>query len=252
MIDSHCHLDDIKFVGDLAEVLACAKAAGVNAIINPGAAAETLAAPFQIALNHADVYAAVGAHPLEIAGLDDNYFQRLAELLKQPKIVAVGEVGLENAAASMDIAKQLIALKSFVDLAVAAGKPVIFHIRDTQREFQDFLQSYKIEFPGVLHCFSGTTEDADFYLRRGFYISVAGIVTFPKADALRAVVKEIPLEKILLETDSPYLAPQTVRGQRNEPSCVVEIAKKVAEIKGISVEEVDRVTEVNTRKLFGI
>lgn len=252
MIDSHCHLDLEQFNEDRSVILERAKKAGVHTIINPGAGLVDFEAPIKIANEFSNVYAAVGVHPHEILEINNDFWSRFDKVFSSPKVVAIGEVGLEISDGLPPIKKQLEVLKQFVDLSNKKNKPLIFHIRDAHQEFQEFIKNYQEKIKGVMHCFTGTISDAEFYLSYGLYISIAGMVTFPNSDVLREVVKNIPLERLLVETDAPFLAPQNWRGERNEPAYVVETARKIAEIKGVSLEEVERVTEKNTKNIFGI
>lgn len=252
MIDSHCHLDLEQFNEDRSVVLERAKNAGVNTIINPGAGLKDFEGPVKIANEFSNVYTAVGVHPHEILEISDDFWGRFDKVLLSPKVVAIGEVGLEISDGLPPIEKQLEILKQFVDTANEKNKPLIFHIRDAHKEFQEFVEKYQGKIKGVMHCFTGTISDAELYLSRDLYISIAGMITFPNSNALREVVKNIPLDRLLLETDAPFLAPQNWRGQRNEPAYIVETARKIAEIKEVSFEEIERITEENTRKLFRI
>ena len=252
MIDSHCHLDLEQFNEDRLAVLERAKNVGVNTIINPGAGLIDLEVPIKIANEFSNVYVAVGVHPHEILEIDDDFWSRFDKVFSSPKVVAIGEVGLEISDGLPPIEKQLEILKQFFDVANEKSKPLIFHIRDAHKEFQEFIRNYQGEIKGVMHCFTGAGDDAEFYLAKGLYISIAGMITFPNSNDLREVVKNIPLDRLLLETDAPFLAPQNWRGQRNEPAYIVETARKIAEIKEVSFEEIERITEENTRKLFRI
>jgi len=253
MIDSHAHLDSEKFDGDREEVLKRAFKMGVNAIINPGADGriEELAKPLEIANScKYNVFAAVGVHPQDAEKVDEAILGKIKELLGHEKVIALGEIGLEKSERNPVMEKQIKVLKNFVDLAWETKKPCIFHVRDAHQEFQNFLEGYKHPIKGVMHCFAGTLDDAKFYLNKGFYISVTGIITFPNAGNLRTVIKEIPLEKLMIETDAPFIAPQAYRGQRNEPSYVVEVVKKVAEIKNLPFDEVERIIDQNVIEFF--
>lgn len=252
MIDSHCHLDVEQFNADRSNVLERAKLVGVNTIINPGADCLGFEKPVKIAEQFENVYAAIGVHPEGIKDITEEFWPRFAELLKHPKVVAVGEIGLEKNDRLPSLEEQIPVMLRFITLAVAHNKPIIFHIRYVHKEFQQIIRENNLKLNAVIHSFTGTLEEAEFYLAQEYYLGIAGMVTFPKAEDLSAVVKDLPLDRILIETDAPFLAPQVVRGQRNEPAYVVEIAKKIAEVKGISVEEVARVTEENTKKLFRI
>jgi TatD DNase family protein len=252
MIDSHCHLDLEQYDADRLAVIERARQAGVTAIINPGADCVGFEKPVKIAEQFENVYAALGVHPEGIKDITEDFWLRFSELLKHPKVVAIGEVGLERNDRLASLETQIPFLRRFISCANEAKKPLILHIRYVHKEFQELVNGLNIQTGVVMHSFTGTADDAKFYLEKGFYLGIAGMVTFPKADDLRAVVKSLPLDRLLIETDAPFLAPQIVRGQRNEPAYVIEVTKKIAEIKGVSVEEVEKITEENTRKLFGI
>jgi len=252
MIDSHCHLDLKQYDADRSDVIDRAKQVGVNTIINPGADCLGFERPVKIAEQFENVYTAIGVHPEGIKEITEEFWSRFSELLQHPKVVAVGEVGMEKNERLPSLEEQIPVMLRFIDLAVANNKSIIFHIRYVHKEFQQIIRENNLKFRAVIHSFTGTLEEAEFYLAQGYYLGIAGMVTFPKADDLRVVVKNLPLDRILIETDAPFLAPQVVRGQRNEPAYVVEIAKKIAEIKGISLGEVERITDENARKFFGI
>jgi TatD DNase family protein len=252
MIDSHCHLDLEQFKEDRLAVLERAKNAGVNTIINPGAGLADLEAPIKIANEFSGVYAAVGVHPQEILEIDNDFWIRFEKAVSSQKVVAIGEVGLEISDNLPPIEKQQEILKKFVDVASEKNKPLIFHIRDAHKEFQEFIKNYQGKIKGVMHCFTGAVADVEFYLSCGLYISIAGMITFPNSGALLEVVKNIPLNRLLVETDAPFLAPQSWRGQRNEPAYVVGTARKIAEIKGVSLGEIEKAAEENAQKLFRI
>lgn len=203
--------------------------------------------------------AGAGVHPQDITGLTDAIFGEFEMLAEDPLVVAIGEVGLEISSRSPPVEKQEIWLRRFVELAAGVGKPVIFHVREAHPAFRDFLEEVWGPAPpklhqerrGVVHCFSGTPEDAQFYREYGLFLGITGIVTFPSATNLCRAVEETPLESLVLETDAPFLAPQSRRGQRNEPAYVLEVAEKVAGLKGLSVAEVERATDANAARLFG-
>ena len=282
MIDTHCHVTFPQYENDREDVLSRASAAGVKRIVNPGTDLEQSRAAVELALLTSEVssstsevevpevYAAVGVHPQDVGEFSKEGFQEIETLARHPRVVAVGEVGFEQSARSptsadasagrpaLDVQAQW--LKKFVELAREVGKPIIFHVRDAHREFREFLETdsrfrgndkvRSDDIRGVVHCFSGTLEDAQFYMSRGLFLGITGIVTFPNAGALREVVREIPLEHLLLETDAPFLAPQSHRGQRNEPAYVGEVAREIARLKGTTVEVVEEATDRNARRLF--
>ncbi len=198
------------------------------------------------------VYAAVGIHPHEVKEIDALTYDALRILARQEKVVAIGEIGLDF---FYDLSPREVQLRCFqeqLNLADELELPVIIHDREAHAETLEILRSRKGRLQGVLHCFSGDWAMACECLELGFHLSVAGPVTYRKADQLRAVAREIPLERLLIETDAPYLAPQPYRGKRNEPAYVVETARTLAEIRGIPVDELERQTTANARRLFGI
>ncbi len=250
MIDSHAHLDSEKYDKDRDLVLQRAREAGVRYVVNPGADLKNLDGPVRIAEQYENVFAGVGVHPYEIDSVTNNTFLTLQNLLKHPKVVAVGEVGLEKTDGMPPLTRQLDVLQRFVSLAQKNDKPLIFHVRNAHEEFKDFIKG--LDLRGVMHCFSGNLEDLEFYCKNNLFLSIPGIVSFPNANSLREVVKKVPIERLIVETDAPFLAPQKYRGQRNEPAYVVETAKFVAEIQGTTLEEIENATEQNTIRLFNL
>lgn len=273
MTDTHCHLTFPQFDADPTSptglrgagrdaVLSRAMEAGVMQIVNPGTDLEQSRAAVWLADGWAgktpEILAAIGVHPHDVGGLTDESFAELKQLARHPRVVAVGEVGLERSERSPALDVQRPWLERFVALARAIGKPLIFHVRNAHREFREFLEQEWSASPaarnglGVVHCFSGTLDDARWYIAHGLCLGITGIVTFPNTSALREVVRAVPLDRLLLETDAPFLAPQRYRGQRNEPAYVREVATAVADIKDVSVTDVDRVTSETAKALFRV
>lgn len=251
MTDTHCHLSFSQFDSDRDATLHRAGIVGVTRIVNPGTDLVQSRAAVELARRFSSVVSAgVGVHPQDLAGLTDDAFAELEQLAREPTVVAIGEVGLEISSRSPEVQEQERWLRRFVELAERVGKPVIFHVREAHPAFRDFLFQHGEGVRGVVHCFSGDSEDAQFYAERGLFLGITGIVTFPSAAQLCRVVEETPLESLVLETDAPFLAPQSRRGKRNEPAYVLEVAEKVAELKGLSVAEVERATDANARRLF--
>ncbi len=251
-IDSHAHLEMEAFDGDRDAVLGRAMAAGLTAIITVGTTIPDCEKAAALACLHPQLYAAVGIHPHEVKGIDAGTYDALRALARQEKVVAIGEIGLDF---FYDLSPREVQLQRFaeqLDLAEELNLPVIIHDREAHAETLAILRPRKRRLQGVLHCFSGDTVMARECLALGFYLSVAGPVTYRKADQLRAVAREIPAERLLIETDAPYLAPQPWRGKRNEPAYVVETARYLAEIRGIAAGELERLTEENARRLFGL
>jgi TatD DNase family protein len=251
-IDSHAHLEMDAFDGDLEAVIERAAAAGLSAIITVGTTLHDCEKAVAHAALYPLVHAAVGIHPHEVNGIDAGSYGALGILARQPKVVAIGEIGLDF---FYDHAPRKVQLRRFaeqLDIAQELDLPVIIHDREAHAETVAILRERKGRLRGVLHCFSGGPEMARECIALGFHLSVAGPVTYKKADQLRAVAREIPLERLLIETDAPYLAPQPYRGKRNEPAYVVETARCLAELRGMAPGELEQATEENARRLFGL
>jgi len=256
LIDTHTHLDFPQFDGDREAVIARAREAGVTTIINVGADIESSLASVALAERYPFIYAAVGVHPHDASILDETTLAKLKELARHPKVVAIGEIGLDyyRNLSPRDVQRRVFRLQ--LKLALDVGKPVIIHDRDAHREVLEILkevaQKADGRLTGVMHCFSGSPEMAREVLKLGFRISVAGPVTFKNARKLPQIVRELPLDRLLIETDCPYLAPHPYRGKRNEPAYVRLVAEAIAAIKGMPVEEIARATLQNALRLFGI
>ena len=249
--------------GDLPAVIERAKNAGVGVIINASFDLDSSKKAVELALAYENMYAAVGIHPHHADSMDDSAIKELKSLAKGPKVVAIGETGLDYFENPVTKEVQRRAYEKHLEIASELGLPLIFHGRNAG---EDMLDSIKSKVPacrqarqsskskdginGVFHCFSEDIEYARRVLDLGFYISFTGIITFKNADRMREVVRFVPLERIMVETDCPYLAPQVYRGQRNEPAYARIVAEKVAEIKGVSFEEVEKMTTDNARTLF--
>jgi TatD DNase family protein len=252
LIDSHCHLD---YFGDEADdVVARARAAGVGGMVTIGTRLREFARVREIAARHPDVVCTVGVHPHE-AGEEgaEATVDRLAELAAHPKVVGIGETGLDYYYDHSPRADQEAAFRAHIAAAQRTGLPLVVHTRDADDDTARILTEHHADAPftGVIHCFSSGHQLAESALEIGFFISISGIVTFRKAEELRAVVRDcVPMERMLVETDAPYLAPVPHRGKRNEPAFVQHTATAIAELKGISVEEVMDMTSRNAAALF--
>ena len=251
-IDTHAHLEMEAFAADREAVLERAGAAGLTAIITVGTTLCDAEKAVALAHRHRLVYAAVGIHPHEAAGIDGGTYEALRQLARQEKVVAIGEIGLDFFYNHAPREVQLRRFGEQLDLAGSLDLPVIVHDREAHAETLAMLEARRGRLQGVLHCFSGDAAMARRCLALGFYLSVAGPVTFPKAAQLREVAREVPPERLLIETDCPYLAPQRYRGKRNEPAYVRETAAALAELRGVPAEELEAVTAANARRLFGI
>lgn len=252
MIDSHAHLEMDAFDADRNAVIARARAAGLTAIITVGTTILDCLKAVEIAERYPLVYASVGIHPHEAKGIDAATYNALRKLAQHRKVVAIGEIGLDYFYDHSPRETQLRHFTAQLDLAVELDLPVIIHDRDAHADTLGIIRRKRGGLRGVLHCFSGDAAMARECIDMGFFLSVAGPVTYRKSEPLRAVVRDIPADRLLIETDAPYLSPQPWRGKRNEPAYVAETARCVAEIRGIPAGELDRLTEENTRRLFGL
>jgi TatD DNase family protein len=252
-IDTHCHLNDPDFEADCPDVIAGALEAGVGRMIVAGYDLESSRRAVELAGLYEPVYAAVGIHPHDAKVWGDNIEVELRELLTGRKVVGLGEIGLDYHYNYSSKEEQLRAFREQLQIAKEVDKPVIIHNREAHHDTLQVLTEVKPgSAGGVLHCFAGSGETAIQCLALGFYISFAGPLTFPNADKLRQVAAGIPLDRILVETDSPYLSPHPLRGRRNEPARVGLVGAKLAELRGMTVEEVQNITTVNARRLFHI
>lgn len=252
-IDTHAHLEMREFREDREEVIARAREAGVDFIITIGTTVESSRDAVVLAEQHDFVYAAIGIHPHEARDVLHPAYDVLRHFAKSKKVVAYGEIGLDYYYENSPKNVQQRKFRDMLREARELGLPVIIHDRDAH---EDTLRIVKEEWDpsigGVMHCFSGDAEFAKKMMALGFYISIAGPVTYPKSEALREAVRRIPIERMLIETDAPYLAPQQFRGTRNEPAYVRHTAEAIANIKGLSIEDVARITSFNAMQLFGI
>ncbi len=267
IIDTHAHLMFPEFKDDLSEVLAAAHAAGVEKIVNVGCSKKASKQAYEMLSKYDEVcevflYASLGLHPYDVLDLSDELLDEWAGwITKDKRIVAIGEIGLDYYVRPGDRAdnspilsvpkdKQKEGFIKQLEFAVRVGLPVIIHNREADEDTFEILR----EFPKarcVFHCFGSNLEFARKVWAAGFMTSFTGIVTYPNAANIREVVKEVPMDKFMVETDCPFLAPQAYRGGRNEPAYVVEVAKMIAEVKGIGVEEVQKVSVENSRSFFG-
>ncbi|SHG41870.1 TatD DNase family protein [Thermosyntropha lipolytica DSM 11003] len=251
LIDTHAHLQDKALKADLKEVLKRAKEAGVKKIICIGYDYPTSVEAVELARKYEGIYAVVGVHPHDAKELDEETLDKLYQLAREEKVVAVGEIGLDYYRNLSPREKQKEAFIAQIKLAREAGKPVVIHDRDAHQEVLDIIKKEKAGLNGgVMHCYSGYLPMAIELMKEGFYISFAGPVTFNNARKTVEVAANIPLERMLIETDCPYLAPEPVRGKRNEPAYVSYVAGKIAEIKRKSWEEVAYITSLNAEKVF--
>jgi TatD DNase family protein len=253
-IDTHAHLDNSRYDDDRQDVIDRAIQSGISHMITIGCDLSSSRASVKLAQEHSAVYAAIGIHPHDAAELDVAALNELKTLAGQSaKVVAVGEIGLDYYRDRCPRDVQKCAFRQQIRLAREIGRPIIVHDRDAHRDVLDILREEKAsEVGGVLHCFSGDLDMAGECMEMGFYLSFPATITYPKNDDLRDVVASVPTDRLLIETDCPYLSPQALRGKRNEPALLRHTAEEVARIKGLTMEDVSRITNLNVYRLFGI
>jgi TatD DNase family protein len=253
-VDSHAHLDGSEFDGDRDAVIERARSAGLRFLLVIGGASgpEQMGSALDIAETHDWMYAAAGIHPHEASKAQDAHFELVRRLARQPKFLAVGEIGLDYYYdhSPRDVQRQVLIRQ--LDLAREVKLPIIIHCRDAWPDLREIIRTHwrDTELGGILHCFSGTFEDASELMACGFLVSFAGNLTFKKAEDLRAVAREIPLDRLLTETDCPYLAPVPHRGKRNEPAYVAEVTRELARLHNLSEEEMGQRVVRNFTEFF--
>lgn len=253
IFETHAHYDDDKFTEDRDELILAVHESGVHPIINVGASIHSTQTTLELAKHYPFIYAAVGVHPSDVADLNEDTFAWLKEQTTYAKTVAVGEIGLDyywDKEADVQ-EKQRYWFGRQLQLAREADLPVIIHSRDAAADTLQVMRDNHAEtIPGVIHCYSYSPELAQEFVRMGYYIGVGGVVTFKNAKKLVETVQTIPMERILLETDSPYMAPEPHRGTRNDSRNIPYVIAKIAELKGITPQAVERITEKNAYRLF--
>lgn len=255
MIDSHCHLSQADYDIPVADIIETAEKEGVQKMLNIACDTNDWPELLELIKQHINVYGAIGIHPEYALRDENNFLEKLPSLFKEnPKLLAIGEIGLDYSDESIPHQKQKDLFYKQIKIAHKLHKPIIIHTRDADEDTLNVLekayQQNELENGGIIHCFSGSLELAQKTIKMGFYISISGIVTFKSAHNLRDIVKEIPLNRILIETDCPWLAPEPFRGRKNQPAYVVKTLEKVAELKGISIKELDKITTKNFEQLF--
>jgi len=250
LIDTHVHLDHQWFDGERDAVVQRALTAGVAAMVTIGADVGSSEAAVRLAETYPSVYATVGVHPHDASTADDAAFRRLARLAEHPKVVAVGEIGLDYYYdhSPRDVQRDVFVRQ--LQLARRTGLPFVVHNRDASDDIMAILREHGRGLPGLLHAFTGSAAMAAECMEMGYYISVGGMATFRNAGAIREAIRDVPLERIVLETDAPYLTPVPLRGRRNEPAYVRHVAEFLAAERGLDVAEVARVTTANARRFF--
>lgn len=252
IFESHAHYDSRKYDEDREELLNSMQENGIGTIINVGATWKSVTTVMELAEKYPFIYAALGLHPDEVGDLSEERFEILKSQCQKEKVVAVGEIGLDYYwdNESHDIQKKWFIRQ--LELARELDLPVIIHSRDAAEDTLKIMKEHAKGLRGVIHCFSYSKELAEEYVKMGFHIGIGGVVTFKNGKKLKEVAEVVPLERILLETDCPYLAPEPYRGKRNSSLYIPYIAQAIAEIKGITYEEVVAQTEKNGKELFGI
>ena len=253
LFDSHAHLDDGRFDQDRDQIIKNAQEKGLAYIMNPGADLRSSLKAVELAHQYDMIYAAVGVHPHDAKDMDDVILLLLKDLARKPKVMAIGEIGLDfhYDHSPRDVQRQVF--RDQIQLARELNLPIIIHDREANEEvFNTLREERAFEAGVVMHCYSGSAELARQYVKLGAYISIAGPITYPNARKTVEVVERIPLEHLFIETDCPYLTPVPFRGKRNEPAYVCHVAEKIAEIKKISFEEVAAQTVENAKRFFNI
>ena len=252
LFDSHAHLDDEKFDEDREEVITRSLQNGVTGIINAGSCMASSAQSVALAAQYDNIYAAVGIHPHDAKSAQEADYAQLAAWAQLEKVVAIGEIGLDYYYDFSPRDLQRTVFTRQIDVARQMDMPFIIHDRDAHGDILDVLKKEAKGLTGVLHCFSGSLEMAKEVIKLGFYISIAGPVTFKNAAKLPEIIKNVPLERLLVETDCPYLTPHPHRGKRNEPAYVKIVAEQVAQLREMDLADLAKTTTENTKKLFKI
>jgi TatD DNase family protein len=253
LIDSHAHIQGEEYAGEIPEVITRAREAGVDTIIAVGGAGDMSSNTEAVALagSFANVYATVGMHPHDAKDVGEKELNILRQLAAHPKVLAVGETGLDYYYEHSPQERQRDVFSRFIHLARELALPIVVHEREASGEAAELLRSEGGgNLEGVIHCFTGDYNAARRYLDMGFYLSFTGIITFKNADSLREVVRKVPLERMFVETDSPFLTPVPHRGKRNEPAYVRLVAETIGQVKNIPIEKVANVTTANVRSLL--
>ncbi|GIW47024.1 MAG: hypothetical protein KatS3mg078_0901 [Deltaproteobacteria bacterium] len=248
-VDTHAHLEMLE---DVEVVIKRALAHGVSRVVAVSSNLESSRRTLEIARTFPQVFAAIGVHPHEALSLNKEVLEELEKLSENQKVVAIGETGLDYHYMNSPREVQIASFKNHIELAKRFSLPLVIHVRDAHEDMVSILKEQIAEgVKGVIHCFTGDYLTANRYIDMGFYISFSGIITFKNADKIREAARIIPLERLLIETDSPYLAPFPFRGKRNEPAYVVYVAEKIAELRGELLEKIAEETTRNAKELFG-
>ncbi|HUJ22356.1 MAG TPA: TatD family hydrolase [Bryobacteraceae bacterium] len=251
LVDSHCHLDDEQFAQDRDETIERARAAGIERMmaIGTGNGPPDLEAGIRLADRYPFVFATAGVHPHDAAKATPETLDRLAELAKHPKVLAIGEIGLDY---HYDFSPRPVQRSVFTEqlsVAARAQKPIVIHTREAWDDTLAAVREHGLPFGGIMHCFTGGPKEAEQALALGFHLSFGGIVTFPKANGVRQAAASTPEDRLLVETDAPYLAPVPHRGKRNEPAFLVETVRRLAEVRGVTADNIALLTSRNFDRL---
>jgi len=249
LVDTHCHIYGKQYEEDIDLVLKKAEE-NLEFIVNIGYDIDSSKISVEMADKYSFVYATVGFHPTDIKGYSEESEKELLDLAKNPKVLAIGEIGLDYHWMKDEKEKQKEIFRKQMDLARKIKKPVVIHTRDAMEDTINILNEYK-DVGGILHCYPGTYESAKLLMDR-YYFGINGVVTFKNNKTTKEAVSKIPLERLVIETDAPYLTPEPYRGKRNEPHYVQYVAEEIARIKGLEVEEVIRITTENAKKAYGL
>lgn len=253
LIDTHTHIDMENFADRFDEVMQTAKDYGVEKVVIPGVEPSGFDRIIKLCEEYPDVYGAVGVHPEELNSYNEEAENKIKELLKHKKIIAVGEIGLDYYWDKSQIEKQKEIFERQILIAKQAQKPILVHDREAHPDsFEILKKSNAAETGVVMHCFSGSPEFAQQCINEGFYIAIGGVVTFKNAKKVKEVAKTVPLDKLLLETDAPYMTPVPFRGKENQPAYVKFVAEEIAQLRGVSFEEIAEATTANAKKLLKI
>jgi TatD DNase family protein len=251
LVDSHCHLDDEQFAGDREATIERARDAGVERMmaIGTGGGPPDLETGIRLAEQYPFIFATVGVHPHDAAKTTPETFERLAELAQHPKVLAIGEIGLDYHYDFSPRDVQHTVFAAQLELAACARKPIVIHTREAWDDTQALIRGHGLPFGGIMHCFTGGPQEAKQALELGFHLSFGGILTFPKADNVRQAAALTPQDRLLVETDAPYLAPVPHRGKRNEPAFMLETVRRLAEVRGATTDQIAAITTRNFDQL---
>ena len=254
MIDSHVHLDDPAFDEDRDSLIKSLGENGIELVINNSSDLPSSERSVELANKYENIYAAIGVHPHEAKTYNDQVEERLIELSKNEKVMAIGEIGLDYYYDNSPREVQKEVFKRQIELAARLGKNIVIHSRDAVKDTFDILKEAheKYEFTALIHCFSQSVEMMEEYVKMGDYLALGGAVTFKNAKTPKEVAKKVPLDRLLLETDCPYMTPVPYRGKRNEPKLVKLVCQYIADLRQIDPEEVEKITAENTKRFFGI